>query len=120
MKIHAQKALVEGCWLHDCVVTAEDGVIVSVESGSKGDISVPVLTPGLFDKHHHGGVGFDATSPDRALCEVWLKMLLSHGVTNILYTLGAGPVEKTRKAVEFAAWIMEEQAGLLPPIHPSW
>lgn len=115
MKIHAKKALVEGKWLQDCVVTVEDGVIVSIQPGNQGDVSVPILTPGLFDKHHHGGVGFDATSPDKALCEVWLKMLLSHGVTNILYTLGTGPIEKTRKAIEFAAWIMAEQAeGRLP------
>ena len=115
MKIHAKKALVAGEWLQDCVVTVEDGVIVSIQPGNQGDVSVPILTPGLFDKHHHGGVGFDATSPDKALCEVWLKMLLSHGVTNILYTLGTGPIEKTRKAVAFAAWIMAEQAeGRLP------
>lgn len=115
MKIHAKKALVEGRWVQDCVVAVEDGYIVSIQPGTDGDLSVPILTPGLFDKHHHGGVGFDATAPDKALCEAWLKMLLSHGVTDILYTLGTGPVEKTRKAVAFAAWIMAEQAqGRLP------
>ncbi len=115
MKIHARKALVEGKWVQNCVVAVEAGTIISIQTGTSGDVSVPVLTPGLFDKHHHGGVGFDATAPDKALCEVWLKMLLSHSVTNILYTLGTGPVEKTRKAVEFAAWIMSEQAeGRLP------
>lgn len=115
MKIHAQRALVSHQWMDNCVVEVEDGVIRAVTTGTQGDYSVPILTPGLFDKHHHGGIGFDATAPDPALCGQWLQMLLSHGVTNILYTLGTGPIEKTRKAVAFAAWIMAEQsAGRLP------
>lgn len=115
MKIQARKALVEGKWVQDCVVAVDDGAVVSIQPGTSGDLSVPILSPGLFDKHHHGGIGFDAAAPDIALCEAWLKMLLSHGVTNILFTLGTGPIKKTRKAIAFAAWIMNEQAqGRLP------
>lgn len=115
MKIYAKKALVAAQWMQDCVVDVEDGIIRAVSHGTQGDLTADILTPGLFDKHHHGGIGFDATAPDPALCGPWLEMLLSHGVTNILFTLGTGPIEKTRKAVAFAAWIMAEQAqGRMP------
>lgn len=115
MKIYARKALLNGQWAQDVVVEVENGRIAAVGHGEQGDVTAEYLTPGLFDKHHHGGIGFDATAPDPALAGPWLEMLLSHGVTNILYTLGTGPVEKTRRAVAFCAWIMEEQRqGRLP------
>ena len=115
MNIYAKKALISGQWQDNCVVSVENGVITAVAPGTRGDLTADFLTPGLFDKHHHGGIGFDATAPDPALCGPWLQMLLRHGVTNILFTLGTGPIEKTRKAVAYAAWIMAEQAqGRLP------
>lgn len=109
MKIFAKKALVSGRWMENCVVEVEDGVIRSCSHGTQGDVPAEILTPGLFDKHQHGGLGFDCGAPDEEKCREWLRMLLSHGVTNVLYTLSAGPVEGTRKAIEFAARIMAAQ-----------
>jgi len=115
MKIYARQALIQGQWQNHMVVDVQEGRIVSVAPGTSGDLTADFLTPGLFDKHHHGGIGFDATAPDPSLVGPWLQMLLSPGVTPILYTLGTGPIEKTRKAVAFCAWIMEEQKqGRLP------
>lgn len=57
--------------------------MASVGCGTSGDISVEFLTPGLFDKHHHGGVGFDCAAPEKKACAVWLKHLLSHGITDV-------------------------------------
>lgn len=61
------------------------------DAGTSGDISVEFLTPGLFDKHHHGGVGFDCAAPEKKACAVWLKHLLSHGITDVLFTIATGP-----------------------------
>lgn len=115
MKIYAKKALISGEWMENCVVEVEDGVIRSCEHGCEGDLQADVLTPGLFDKHQHGGMGFDCGAPDEEKCREWLRMLLSHGVTNVLYTVSTGPVESTRAAIAFAAKIMAAQAnGQMP------
>ena len=109
MKIFARRALVSGAWMENCVVDVESGIIRSVAHGEAGELTAEVLTPGLFDKHQHGGLGFDCSAPDEEGCRAWLRLLLSHGVTNVLYTLSAGPVEGTRKAIEFAAKVMAAQ-----------
>lgn len=115
MKIHAKRALIHGKWQENRVVEICGERIASVGCGTSGDISVEFLTPGLFDKHHHGGVGFDCAAPEKEACAVWLKHLLSHGITDVLFTIATGPVEVTRKAVAFAAEVMDRQAnGELP------
>ena len=110
MKIHARRALVSGKWMQDCVVEIENGAICAVSRGSTGDLSVDTLTPGLFDKHLHGALGFDCKEPDEARCGEWLRMLLKHGITDILYTVSTDSIERMQRGVEFAARIMRAQA----------
>lgn len=111
MKIFAERLLTDAGFREDRIVHIEDGYITGVEKGSAqdADLRAQILTPGLIDKHQHGAIGFDASSPDAEKCKNWLAMLASRGVTNVLYTLGTGPVERTAKAVAFAAEVMEAQ-----------
>lgn len=109
MKIHARRALIHGKWQENRIVEIVGDRIASVACGMDGEISVEYLTPGLFDKHHHGGVGFDCAAPERDACAVWLRHLLSHGVTDVLFTIATGSVEGTRKAIAFAAEVMALQ-----------
>ncbi len=115
MKIHARHALIHGEWRENRVIEICGSRIESVDCGTDGDMNVEYLTPGLFDKHHHGGVGFDCSAPEKDACAVWLKYLLSHGITDVLFTIATGPVEATQKAIAFAAEVMDRQAnGELP------
>ncbi|MEG2316882.1 MAG: N-acetylglucosamine-6-phosphate deacetylase [Clostridia bacterium] len=109
MKIIAKRALLPEGWMQSCAVEVEGGRIVSIQSGSKGDLYADILTPGLLDKHQHGALGFDAAHPTWDACERWLRMLAQHGVTALLYTIGTGPVEVTRQALAFARQAMDAQ-----------
>ena len=115
MKIFAKRALLPDGWLRQCVVTVEGGRIVSLAPGLQGDVNADVLTPGLLDKHQHGAYGFDAAQPNEEACGRWLRALARRGVTAILYTIGTGPAEATRKALAFARQVMQAQKnGALP------
>ena len=115
MRIYAKKALIGGAWVNDCVVTVEGTAIVCVQPGTDGDVTAEWLTPGLLDKHQHGGDGFDCAQPTPEGCEKWLTYLARHGVTNVLYTLSTGPVERTRAAMAFVRQVMDAQKrGELP------
>ena len=111
MKIFARRLLTDEGFLTDQVVTVEKDRVAAIAPGTMEETSLvaDILTPGLLDKHEHGAMGFDATHPDEEKCRAWLKMLAEHGVTNVLYTLGSGPIEVTANAVRFAARVMEEQ-----------
>lgn len=109
MKIFAKKALIGNEWKENQVVEVENGFIQSVSDGASGDLTAEILTPGLFDKHHHGSMGFECNDPDILLADEWLGTLLAHGVTNVLYTTSSTTVEKTRKAIAFAAKLMKMQ-----------
>lgn len=111
MRIFAERLLTEAGFRDNRVVRIEESRIASIEKGvaQDADLRAHILTPGLFDKHQHGAIGFDASAPDADKCKNWLEMLASRGVTNVLYTLGTGPVERTAKAVAFAAEVMEAQ-----------
>ena len=97
MKIFARRVLTDEGFQRDRTVTVEDGRVAAIAAGApeEADLQADVLTPGLLDKHEHGAMGFDATRPDEEKCREWLMMLARHGVTNVLYTLGSGPVEVT-------------------------
>lgn len=110
MKIHAGRALVGGQWRENCVIDVENGFIRSVSEGTSGDLSAPVVTSGLFDKHTHGAFGFDCTMPTEEKCRTWLENLLAHGVTNVLYTLSSIGEEMSREALAFVADMMKLQA----------
>ena len=115
MKIYAKKALMDGAWVENRVVEVKHDEIVRVLPGTEGDVDAEYLTPGLLDKHQHGANGFDCAQPDEEKCRKWLEGLARHGVTNVLYTISTGPVERTRKAMAFARRVMQAQAqGEMP------
>ena len=95
MKIFAQKLLVGRTFLANQTVTVEDGQITAIGGGGPADFSVWALTPGLVDLHCHGGQGFDPELNERPLPE-FLTILLCHGVTDVLLTLGAEPLPTMR------------------------
>ncbi|MBO4367612.1 MAG: hypothetical protein J5859_02760, partial [Clostridia bacterium] len=111
MKIYAEKALLPGGFANDAVVTVNGGYIRAIGSGKAkdADVCAKILTPGLYDKHEHGALGFDASRPDEDKCRKWLKLLASHGVTNVLYTVSTGDPDRLNKAIDFAAHVMEAQ-----------
>lgn len=111
MKIYAEKALLPGGFADDVLVTVDGGYIRETGRGKAkdADICAKILTPGLYDKHEHGALGFDASRPDEEKCRRWLKLLASHGVTNVLYTVSTGDPDRLNKAIDFAARVMEAQ-----------
>lgn len=117
MKIFAQKLLVGRTFLANQTVTVEDGQITAIGGGGPADFSVWALTPGLVDLHCHGGQGFDPELNERPLPE-FLTILLCHGVTDVLLTLGAEPLPTMRRALAVVQTAMQQQAaGELPGAH---
>lgn len=88
MRILAQRALLPDGWKFNQVITVENDVIVSVETGKEGDVECGILTPGLFDVHTHGGMGYYVTDLREEMQQKYLCDLQRHGVTDIL--LGTG------------------------------
>ncbi|MDO4740141.1 MAG: amidohydrolase family protein [Eubacteriales bacterium] len=116
-KIFAERLLLEGRFVTEQIVTIENGRIVSIGPGSaqEADRSAKVLTPGLFDKHNHGALGFEANHPDGEKCAAWLSLLAKQGVTNVLYTTSTCPAPASAAALAFCAEMMRQQSdGLLP------
>ena len=68
-----------------------------IEATRTIDASGLIVTPGLVDLHCHGGQGFDPELNERPLPE-FLTILLCHGVTDVLLTLGAEPLPTMRRA----------------------
>lgn len=86
MKIFAKKALLDDHWQENVVVTVAGNRIISVETGTEGDVVCDVLTPGLFDVHTHGGVGYYYPVDDAQEQQKYLDEMLRHGVTDILFS----------------------------------
>jgi len=84
MKIYAERALTPGGWRENQVVTIEEGVIQSVETGIIADLDVQTLTPGLFDIHQHGGEGCSANVADLDKLRDYLVAQAECGVTDVL------------------------------------
>ena len=117
MKIFFFFFLVGRTFLANQTVTVEDGQITAIGGGGPADFSVWALTPGLVDLHCHGGQGFDPELNERPLPE-FLTILLCHGVTDVLLTLGAEPLPTMRRALAVVQTAMQQQAaGKLPGAH---
>lgn len=101
MKIYAKKLLLPEGFGKDQVVTVTDGIITAIESGVNGDIAVPILTPGYFDLHNHGGEGYDTTLLSLELLEKFLCRLRRSGVTDLLVTLLTGEVSVMAEELDF-------------------
>jgi len=52
------------------------------------------ITPGLIDIHTHGALGHSFNEPDEAAWEIITAENLRRGVTSLLATLGAAPMEQ--------------------------
>lgn len=109
MKLYAKQLLLPSGFADDQVVTVENGRIASIEAGVDGDLTVPILAPGYFDLHNHGGEGYDTTLLSRELLEKFLTRLLRSGVTDILISLLTGSVEMMAKELSFLRSAMQMQ-----------
>ena len=107
MKISAKRALLPDGWKENRVITVENDVIVSVETGTSGDVQCDTLTPGLFDVHTHGGMGYYVTDLREDMQQKYLDDLLSHGVTDIL--LGTGSYAEYEGILSLCRQSMEKQ-----------
>lgn len=112
-KIWANKVLTPEGWAKNRLISVENGRISAIDScDSCPDeaVSVPILTPGLFDIHNHGGEGFDLGSLDMDALAVFLEASRRAGVTDILLTLLTGSLENMAKQLVFIRSAMELQA----------
>lgn len=89
LKIFAKKLLAPGGWRENQVVTIENGVIQSVETGIFADMDVNCLTPGLFDIHQHGGEGCSANVADMDRLRDYLVAQAECGVTDVLMAVSS-------------------------------
>ena len=110
MKIYAKKLLLPNGFAHDQVLTVEDGTVTSILSGCDGDITAPILAPGYFDVHNHGGEGYDTTLLDMDLLTKFVTRLLRSGVTHILVTILTGSLELMAEELAFLREAMRLQA----------
>ena len=101
MKIFAKKILLLSGFADNCVVTVEGGIITAIEQGSEGDVTAPILAPGYFDVHNHGGEGYDTTLLDMDLLTKFVTRLQKSGVTDILITILTGSLELMAEELAF-------------------
>ena len=70
------------------------------------------VTPGLIDIHTHGALGHSFNEPDEAAWETITAENLRRGVTSLLATLGAGPMEELVACLTLAReWKKKPHAG---------
>ena len=70
------------------------------------------VTPGLIDIHTHGALGHSFNESDEAAWEIITAENLRHGVTSLLATLGAAPLEELLACLVFArSWKKKPHAG---------
>src|SRR6266545_7793154 len=70
------------------------------------------VTPGLIDIHTHGALGHSFNEPDEAAWEIITAENLRRGVTSLLATLGAAPMEELVACLALAReWKKKLHAG---------
>jgi N-acetylglucosamine-6-phosphate deacetylase len=112
MKLFAKKILLSEGFQENYMVTVEKGRIAAVypSQGEGADYVLPILAPGYFDLHNHGGEGYDTTLLSLELLEKFLTRLRHCGVTDILITLLTGSVEQMAEELRFLRKAMALQA----------
>ncbi|MBQ8383123.1 MAG: N-acetylglucosamine-6-phosphate deacetylase [Clostridia bacterium] len=116
MKLYAQKLLLPEGLVNHRTVTVTGGVITAIEAGGEAsaDLRLPILAPGYFDLHNHGGEGYDTTSLSMELLEKFLLRLRRSGVTDVLITLLTGSGNVMAEELAFLRSAMElQRAGKL-------
>ena len=118
MKLFAQKLLLGARFAENCIVLVEDGVITAIRPaalGEEADAYLPILAPGYFDLHNHGGEGYDTTLLSLDLLKKFLTRQQSAGVTDILITLLTGSAEQMAEELSFLrSAIAMQREGKLP------
>lgn len=109
MKLYAKRLLLPDGFAEDQVVTVEGGRITAIEDGTIGDLTAPVLAPGYFDLHNHGGEGYDTTLLSMELLKKFLTQQRKSGVTHILVTLLTGSLPQMAEELAFLRSAMELQ-----------
>jgi len=70
------------------------------------------VAPGLIDIHTHGAVGHSFNEPEENAWEIITAENLRHGVTSLLATLGAAPLENLLACLDVARkWRKKPHAG---------
>jgi N-acetylglucosamine-6-phosphate deacetylase len=103
----ARRLLTESGPVDYPLILVDEGRIVRIEPGPPND-STETLTSTFFDIHVHGAMShdfMDATAPE--ILEVG-RFLASRGVAHYLATTVTGPVDKTLKALETLAEVIEQ------------
>ena len=109
MKLYAKRLLLPNGFAEDQVVTVEGGRITAIEAGTIGDLTAPILAPGYFDLHNHGGEGYDTTLLSMELLTKFLTRLCKSGVTDILITLLTGSLDQMAEELAFLRTAMKMQ-----------
>ncbi len=117
MKLFAHRALLPEGFVQNCMITVEDGVITKITPDAEpagADHCLPIIAPGYFDIHNHGGEGYDTTTLSMDLLETFLTKLERVGVTDILITLltGDGAVMAEELAFLRTAMAMQREGKL--------
>ncbi len=114
MKLFAQKLLLPEGFQENCLLSVEDGRIAAIETDAdplSADVAYPILAPGYFDIHNHGGEGYDTTSLSVELLERFLIAQQKAGVTDILITLLTGEASVMAEELAFLRSAMALQAA---------
>lgn len=70
------------------------------------------ITPGLIDIHTHGALGHTFNEPEEEAYTTILQENLRRGVTGLLATVGASPLEELEAIFQFARrWLAEPRPG---------
>ena len=118
MKLFAKKLLSEKQFLENRILMVENGIITAIrpaEDGESADLALPIVAPGYFDLHNHGGEGYDTTLLSMELLEKFLIRQRKAGVTDILITLLTGSLGQMTEELAFLRTAMALQSeGKLP------
>ncbi len=109
MRIRAANVFVTDHFIHDQVLTLENGLIQNiqpVEPYSTFDLSIPednYLLPGLIDLHIHGTNGADVMDATPAALSTMSEALAKDGVTGFLATTMTASEDKIEAAIANAS-----------------
>lgn len=100
------------------LVLVEHGRVVEISSQNTrsvpagiavSDFGDSVMAPGYIDLHLHGSAGYDVMDDDVQALPAIEQLLARHGVTSYFPTTVTAPVEKTLRALDRLAEVIEER-----------